>query len=123
MPKTGRPSAYEPTFCERVIALGKEGMSPAEIASDLGVARSTMLGWAAKHDAFADALDQAHNEAQAWWERKGREGLDATRFQATLWKKIMEARFREDYTEKREVAVTGTVAINLIDHFDGTDPE
>jgi transposase len=38
---------------------------------------------------------------QDWWETKGAEGMAADKFNALVWKTSMQARFREDYTEKR----------------------
>lgn len=96
-----RPSSYRPEFCERVIDLGKKGFSPAQIANDLDVLRETLYDWSKAHPEFSTAFTRAKVAAQAYWEEKGHEGLGAERFNALVWKTSMQARFRDDYTEKR----------------------
>jgi hypothetical protein len=104
----GRPSLYDPAFCDRVVAYGKEGMSPAEIASRLGCVRNTLNNWRDEHPEFLTALHRASEESLAWWEGKGRTGVDkgAALFNAALWKMCMSGRFpSEPYRER--VQLTG----------------
>ena len=97
----GRPTLYRPEYCERVVELGAQGKSPVQIAVALGVLRETMLAWADNHPEFFTALRMAKAMEQDWWETKGAEGMAADKFNALVWKTSMQARFREDYTEKR----------------------
>lgn len=99
----GRPSKYDPRHCERVVSLGKEGKSQVQIACDLGVDPKTLRDWAEAHEEFSLALTRAKAEEQSWWENAGQSGLFLDKFNAAVWKKSMEARFREDYTERREL--------------------
>ena len=110
----GRPTKYKPEFCERVIKLGKEGKSPAQIACNLEIGRASLHDWAEAHPDFSAALTRAKDEEQNWWENKGQSSLSADRFQAAVWKKSMEARFRDDYTERKEHGGIGGGAINVI---------
>ena len=103
----GRPSLYKPEYCERVIELGKEGCSPAEIASDLDVDRVTLIDWSRAHEDFSTALTRAKIHEQAWWERAGKSGMIADRFNAQVWTKSVSARFKDDYSERREVTGAG----------------
>lgn len=107
----GRPSKYKPEYCETVIELGKQGDSIAQMASYFDVTRQTLENWASEHPEFLAALNRAKVHCQAWWEKAGREGmfLGGGGFNAAVWKKSMEARFREDYTERSEVHQTGTM--------------
>lgn len=98
----GRPSKYKPEFCETVIELGKKGKSLAQMAAHFDVARSTIDQWAEDHPQFSEALTRAKTHCQAWWENTGQEGLFLDKFNAPVWKKSMEARFRDDYTERQE---------------------
>lgn len=100
----GRPSKYDPAYCERVIELGKEGKSLVQIAVALDMPKSTLQSWADQHIEFSAALTRAKQCEQAWWENKGQEGLTADKFNSAVWSKSMSARFREDYTERRELA-------------------
>jgi hypothetical protein len=108
----GRPSLYRPEYCEKVIELGKEGCSPAEIASHFDVDRMTLRNWADDNPEFFAALTRAKIHEQAWWERAGKAGMVADKFNAAVWTKSVSARFREDYTEKRDEAPQITIVTN-----------
>jgi len=113
----GRPSLYKPEYCEKVIELGRKGCSPAEIASDLDVDRATLIRWSGEHEEFRTALTRAKIHEQAWWEKAGKAGMVADRFNAQVWTKSVAARFREDYTERQELtgAAGGPVAVASVD--------
>lgn len=98
----GRPSAYDPSFCERVIELGKTGASVVEMACEIGVSRATLeTNWPVAHPEFLEALEAGRAECQRWWEKKGRESLDKSGFQASMWSRSMAARFPKDWREKQ----------------------
>jgi hypothetical protein len=111
MKQMGRPTDYDPGYCERAIELGRAGKSKAQIAADLDVARQTLDNWGAAHPEFLDALTRARDLAQAWWEDRGQHGLERPGFNASLWSKQVSCRFREDYTEKSEVRADLTATI------------
>lgn len=107
----GRPSLYQPEFCERIVDRQSNGWSLAEVAAEIGVSRQTLMNWADEHPEFLTAMQRAKAAEQAWFERVGREALFADKFQAAVWKKSVEARFRDDYTERRETELSGSVGI------------
>lgn len=102
----GRPTKYKPEYCERVIEMGKAGKSWAQMASALDVDRATFYHWQEQYPEFLTAFNRAKVHAQAWWEEKASDALDTRDFNAPVWKKSVEARFREDYTERRDDSVT-----------------
>jgi hypothetical protein len=106
-PKVGRPSSYDPAFCQRVVELGEQGKSAAQMAAALRVAKSTIYLWAQEHPEFSDAFTLARTLSQAWWEDKGQAGLETPGFQSSLWAKSVSARFPEDYTERNKTELTG----------------
>lgn len=100
----GRPSTYDADYhCKRVIELGKEGKSVAQMCADFDISRQTIDNWAAAHPEFLEAFTRAKVHAQSWWEDKAVSNLNSKDFNAAVWKKSMEARFREDYTERKEI--------------------
>jgi hypothetical protein len=102
MAKAGRPSKYDPKYCERVIELGKQGMSVVEMACAIGVARSTLeTEWTKAHPDFSEAFARAREESQAWWERTGREGMLSKSIDAAIFSRSMSARFPHDWREKQ----------------------
>jgi hypothetical protein len=99
----GRPTKYEEKFCKTVIDVGSYGGWLSEMAEACDVHRSTMDEWAENYPQFSEALSRAKQKAQSWFEREGREGLKADRFNAPLWQKQMSARHRNEYSEKQIV--------------------
>lgn len=103
----GRPSKYDPKFCKLVVDLGAKGKSPEQISAKINVPRATMQLWAKQHPEFLAALERAKELEQDWWEEQGQKALYADRFQASVWAKSMQARFREKYTEKQQLEHSG----------------
>lgn len=99
----GRPSEYDPSFCEKVIECGEKGMSVVEMAAEIGVSRNTLeTEWPKRHPAFLEAFTHARLASQAWWEKMGRENLimpSGVNFQASVWSRSMAARFPADWRE------------------------
>lgn len=115
----GRPSTYDESYCERVIELGKLGMSVVEMAADIGVHRNTIeTTWPADHPQFLEAFTQARTHSQAWWESMGRVNLimpqGSGQFQGSVWSRSMAARFPADWREKTATELTGADGKDLI---------
>ncbi|MFC0282414.1 hypothetical protein ACFFJB_14740 [Camelimonas abortus] len=108
-PKGGRPTEYRPEYCERVIQLGREGASKAEMAHALGVSRNTLDNWAEANPEFLSAVKEAVSLAQGWWESEGRKatfGL-VPGFNATAFIFNMKNRFPDDWREKTQQEISG----------------
>jgi hypothetical protein len=103
----GRPSKYKPEFCEKIVELAVEGAGPVDWALACDVDRPTLYDWAASHEEFSTALTRAKMLEQQWWENAGRRGMFMDKFNAVVWRTSMQARFREDYTERKVTEVTG----------------
>lgn len=52
----GRPSKYDPRFCEEVEDLMRQGFSKTAAAGAIGVDRDTFLNWAKEHPEFFGAV-------------------------------------------------------------------
>ena len=91
--------------------MGKEGKSFVQMASAVEVARQTIENWAEEEGEFLEALSRARTEAQNWWENKGMESLGEKNFQSSVWAKSMQARFRDDYTERKDHTVRGDIRL------------
>lgn len=107
----GRPSSYDPGFCEVVKDLGNQGHSRTAIAAELGVVRQTLVNWEGEHPEFLVAMEQARVYEQRWWEDQAKKHMyldhQGGSFNANLWSRSMAARFPEQYRENKTVAVTG----------------
>lgn len=118
----GRPTLYDENFCDTVIACGKEGMSKAEMAAEIGVAYSTFDLWTKEHGEFSEAVKYALRLSQAWWEKQGRiatfGGVEG--FNATSYIFQMKNRFREDWADRQLVGsdpenpLPASITLNIV---------
>ncbi|MFK7944560.1 MAG: helix-turn-helix domain-containing protein [Paracoccaceae bacterium] len=99
----GRPSTYDRKHIEPLLELAAEGKSLAQISARLDIPRTTLLRWGDDNEEFRTALTRAKDLEQNWWEDQAQENLTADKFNAPVWKKSMEARFRKEYTERKEI--------------------
>jgi transposase len=114
----GRPTLYDPKYCEEVVTLGRIGKSVEQIASILNVSLRTMYLWRDTHEEFMHALDDAKTYEQAWWEEQASaymvENKESDRLNATLWSRSMAARFPKKYRESTKTEITGADGIPLL---------
>lgn len=68
----GRPSKYQPVYCDEIIELSKEGASEDECAITIGVCPQTFENWKVAHPEFLDACTRASAARKVWWERTSR---------------------------------------------------
>ncbi len=64
-PNEGRPSAYDPVYCTKIIEAGREGFSLTAFAGIIGVCRDTINEWGRKHPEFSDAI-RRHSGARTY---------------------------------------------------------
>lgn len=108
----GRPSLYDPTYCERVIELGADGLSITGMAAEIGVDKATIMEWAKVHPEFSSALSRARAISQAWWERKGKESLVLPRevnFAQAVWTRSLACMFPDDWKESTKVEMNAKI--------------
>lgn len=104
----GRPSIYNPSFCETVVEYGKAGKSITWIAAELGVVKQTIYTWMECHPDFMDAMTLAKQFSQQWWEDAGQCGMDSgLPFNASIWSRSMAARFPDDWREVKGNEISG----------------
>lgn len=96
----GRPTDYDPAYCDQVIEYGKQGKSRAWIAAKLDVVHQTLKNWEAVHPEFLEAMTRAAQFSQMWWEDAGQVGMVADKFNSSVWSRSMAARFPNDWREK-----------------------
>lgn len=68
----GRPSKYDPAFCEQIIEYCGDGSSISSFAASLGVSRSTITEWANAHPEFSAAVKAAKARVAAWYDKTAR---------------------------------------------------
>lgn len=89
-------SAYDESYCEKLIAHMSEGYSFASFAGVVGVARNTLYKWAQRHPEFQKAKEIASMKCLLHWETIGANSLvtdKSTSFNSTVWIFNMKNRF------------------------------
>ncbi len=116
----GRPTKYDPAYCEMVICWGRLGKSKTWMAAELMVVRETLDDWAKANPEFSDALALAKQLEQQHWEDQGHNGLTTMGFQGSVWNRSMAARFPKDWREQKQIdhGVTDALAA-LLGEIDG----
>ena len=107
----GRPSLYDPSYCDKVVELGRLGKSVEQISSNLGVSCRVLYDWRDKYPEFLRALEQAKEAEQTWWEDQAQaymlEHKDAAKLNASIWSRSMAARFPKKYRDSVKQEITG----------------
>jgi hypothetical protein len=122
----GRPTDYNPEWVETLPDMFTEGQSVLEVAVKLGITKTTYYAYEKQYPEFLAASTRGKEISQQWWESKGRENLfdiqeydaenkisTSKKFNDRLWSRNMAARFREDWTEKQQVEVSGNITLNI----------
>lgn len=107
----GRPSEYDPSFCGKMISLGKQGMGVEEIALEWEICKQTIYNWTKAHPEFLDAFNTAMEFSKAWWMKEGRTSLrdkemNARMYEIQVMNRIGWSRKNDDKQEH-----TGSVTI------------
>jgi hypothetical protein len=107
----GRPTKYDPKYCDIVIELGKKGYSRAQMFAATGVPYATFKAWEHGQPDFQAAMDEAKAHALAFWEDMACnhmvEAPGGVKLNTGLWSRSMAARFPRDYRENAKVEVVG----------------
>ena len=114
----GRPSLYDPSYCDKVVELGALGKSTEQIAGTLGFALRTIYLWRDTHPEFMQALEEAKAKELHWWEDQAQaymlEHKDGAKLNASIWSRSMAARFPKKYRESVKQEITGENGTPLI---------
>lgn len=92
---TGRPTKYNPAFCDLVIKMMKKGHSKLSVAGQIGISRDTLYEWCKKYPEFSDTIKVGEMKSYAYWEDLGMRGMmgKVKGFRPSLWIFTMKARF------------------------------
>jgi transposase-like protein len=116
--QVGRPTLYDPSYCDTVRELGRIGKSVEQICYQLNVSLRTIYSWRDAHEEFLHALDDAKTYEQAWWEEQAAaymvENRESDKLNASLWSRSMAARFPKKYRESTKQEITGADGAPLV---------
>jgi hypothetical protein len=103
----GRPSKYDPKYCEEMITLCSQGHSITGFAGSIGVCRDTLTEWGNVHPEFSLAIKRAKAAAAFAVERDGnrlRAGQPGSNAMTIFQLKNFAP---DDYKDKQETEIYG----------------
>lgn len=107
----GRPSKYDPSYCDLAIEMGRQGKSRVSIAANIGVSWHTLNIWAENHPEFLEALNDAKTLEQDYWENLGAQHIvevpGGPKLNTGVWTRSMAARFPRDWRDNSKMEVVG----------------
>jgi hypothetical protein len=101
----GRPSKYDPSYCEIAISIMEQGLSKTCVAAELRVARSTLYEWIDNYPDFRDAMKIGEVLAPAAIERESLQAAKEGRWNAGLcWhhKNLSQTQGEDAFKDRRE---------------------
>ena len=114
----GRPTLYDPAYCDKVREYGALGKSVEQISTYLGVSLRVLYDWRDRYPDFLHALEDAKAAEQTWWEDQAQaymlEHKDAAKLNPTIWSRSMAARFPKKYRDNSKLELTGEGGAALI---------
>jgi hypothetical protein len=103
----GRPTKYDPKYCNQVVSLMIKGLSKDAVAGQLGISRDTLYEWCQAHEEFSDSIKIGEAKSRYYWEKIGMDGMigKVKGFRPAVWIFIMKNRFgwRDNVNIQEEV--------------------
>lgn len=110
----GRPSKYDPAFCDEIIAFCQDGSSISSYAAHIGVSRQVITDWSAAHPEFLLAVKAAKTAVAAWYDKIGRKIAESGGGNATLCIFGLKNFDSDDFKDKTETAISGELTVNKV---------
>lgn len=109
----GRPTKYDPAYCQQLIDHMTDGASITSFAADIDVARSTINKWADDNPEFSDALARGRAKCAAWWEKASRlSALNGTGNATMIVFGLKN--MSDDWNDKQQLEHSGGIAVSKI---------
>lgn len=85
--KEGRPTLYDPKYCQLIIDHMEQGLSKESFCGTIGVSKQTLYDWMKAHEEFLDAVHIGEEKSRLFWEKAGIKGMYMGKdFNAVAWK-------------------------------------
>ena len=109
----GRPTKYNPIYCEQAIDYMKDGYSATAFAGHINVSFSTLRLWMDEHPDFSAAIKIARSKSAAWWERALMANATTGDGNATACIFGVKNRSQDEWKDKIEVEAKQDLTINI----------
>lgn len=103
----GRPTKFNPAYCQEVIAVMGDGLSLTAFAGEIGVARSTINEWMSEYAEFSEAVKIGQGKRTAYLERGLLSEEVGPRITARIF--ALKNAAPDEWKDKREVEHSGGI--------------
>lgn len=110
----GRPSLYDPAYCDEAVTFLKDGYSVAALAGHLGVCYATVKNWMNEHPEFLAAVKRGQAGAVLWWEKANRNLALTGEGNATACVFGLKNRASDEWRDKIETEHSGSQTVNVV---------
>jgi hypothetical protein len=113
----GRPSKYDPAYCDAVVEHMKDGSSLTSFAAEIDVARSTINEWMEAHREFSEACARAKAKCAAWWEKTNRTLASTGTGNQGACKLGLTNMAPDEWRDKREHEHSGSLKVERVERI------
>ncbi len=113
----GRPSKYDPGFCDLAYEQMKLGFSKTATAGYLGIARSTLHQWSDDHPEFSDAIKLGEAARTLKLETDLLSAADGPTVTSRIF--ALKNAAPDEWRDKREHEVKGQMALTPTINYNG----
>ena len=110
----GRPSKYDPAYCDLIVAHCQDGSSISSFAASIGVCRDTITDWGQAHPEFLASVKRAKAAVAAWYDKAARKNAIEGGGNATLCIFGLKNFDSEDFRDVQEQKHSGEVTVNKV---------
>lgn len=112
---SGKKYVFKKEMCNKLIELGRTGASQKMMFAEIGISSSAAQRFKKDHPEFADALDMAITESQAFWERMILENVNNKAFNSRIAEIALRGQFGDTYREEKgnKVDLTAKVEVDF----------
>lgn len=125
----GRPTIYEQRFCDLLIDHMEKGFSYESFAGLVGVSKQTIYDWEKANPEFLDSKKIGVEKSRLFWETQGIEGIYTTEtfeqdengsrstkraLNSPVWIFNMKNRFKDEWKDKQETELSGSVGTVIL---------
>jgi len=114
-PTRGRPSKYDPVFCETAEQILSEGYSEAVLAGELGVCIDTVTEWKKVHPDFSASIKIGRAKGARVWEDRLRVLAERNEGNATGIIFGLKNRQPDAWKDKTEVDATVKAQVEVVE--------
>lgn len=117
--KAGRPTKYDPKYCDQIITFMEQGFSKEAFCAEVDIHKDTLYEWIKRYPEFSDSVKKAEAKCRRFWEDLGVQLVLAGQGNATAWIFNMKNRFRDDWSDISRTELTGKDGESLVIIKDG----